>query len=112
MSPLAHIVDDDEAIRLFHVRGYLGQKCIWCDADRTAHFAADAPGNGTLDLMCQGQRALTPAVAAREAAGHLVDRQHALDMQAGFDRLDQLVVQLDIQRRSCFHETDVRAQLP
>jgi hypothetical protein len=52
------------------------------------------------------------ALGAHEAAGHLVDRHHFLDRQAGVDRLEDALVIVGVEPVIGLHPDDVRAEAP
>jgi hypothetical protein len=47
-----------------------------------------------------------------QLAGHLVDRAHLFDRQAGVDRLQDALVILGVEAVISLHRNDIRAQLP
>ena len=76
--------EPDEAIRLLHVAGDLGEIAIWRYADGAAERFANVSVDGLLDVECDAACAWRFLFAANELADHLVNRRIVGD---GADRL-------------------------
>jgi hypothetical protein len=101
--------DDDQPVRLLQIGPDLAEKHVRRDADRTGEAFADLLAQGLLYLHGQFPRHRHLPFGAHQLAGHLVDRAHVLDRQAGVDRVQNAFVILGVEPMVGLDRNDVRA---
>ena len=98
--------DDDQAVRLLHVRGDLAEKHIGREADRTGEALADLGAQGGFEFEGELARDGHLPLGAHQPARHLVDRAHLLDRHAGVDRLQDTLVIFGVDAVPRLHRDD------
>ena len=97
-----------QAVGLFHIAGHFGEIAIGGQAYGAAQHLADALADSGLyaeaEVDCVQQRAL----AAHQAAGHLVDGADGRDRHAAFDGLHDAVMEFGVELVAAFDQHDLR----
>jgi len=105
------LLDHVEAIGLVHVRRGLGQELVGRDPDRAGQAGAEALSDRALDVPGDAFRVVAPAFAPEQPARHLIDRGRLAVRNAGGDRLEELLVHLEVARWPRDLQRDVGAAL-
>ena len=90
------LLDHDQAVRLVHLGGGLGEEFVRCDPDRTGQRIAEALEQGTLDVAGDAFGVAALALAADQPTRHFVHRGRLAMRNAGLDDLHEFPVHLDV----------------
>ena len=103
-------VDRHQAVGLFELAGKLGEKAVRREADRGADMGPDVGFERGFDLKGLGARDFRRLPVGRQAAKHLVDREHGIDVNNFVNDLSDLVVRFDVAPVVALHELDARTK--
>lgn len=103
-------LDEDEAVRLLHAGGDLGQEAVGADADRAPKRLTGVVTNALLDASRELNGSGGDALRPGELAGEFVDRKGGMHGHALLNSGDDAMVHLDVELWPRLDEHNVRAE--